>query len=142
MHERRKPLWLRPKAERRVALLELQRECGFEPPAGWLRLLWRGGARRGALPVPPGAFVLWPAAEVLQLNQHFDVDDSYPGLFAFGSDGGPSMLAFDTRSGPGLPVVTAPFVGLSEEIRVVAESFDAFARLAGLAPSSGSREGP
>ena len=99
MHERRKPLWLRPKAERRVALLELQRECGFGPPEGWLRLLWRRGARRGALPVPPGAFVLWPAEEVLQLNQHFDVDGSYPGLFGFGSDGGPSLLAFDTRSG-------------------------------------------
>ena len=83
---------------------------------------------RGPLPVPPGAFVLWPAAEVLQLNQHFDVDDSYPGLFAFGSDGGPSMLAFDARSGLGLPVVTVPFIGLSEEIHVVAESFDAFTR--------------
>ncbi len=132
MHERRRPFWLRPKSERRVALLELQRECGFEPPERWLRLLWRGGALRGRLPVPPGAFVLWPAAEVLQLNQHFDVDDAYPGLFAFGSDGGAALLAFDLRHGLGLPVVTAPFIGLAEEIQVVAESFDGFARLAGL----------
>jgi hypothetical protein len=74
--------------------------------------------------------VLWPAAEVLQLNQRFEVAESYPGLFAFASDGGQNMLAFDTRPpAPPFAIVAAPFIGIASEIQPVAADFEAFLAL-------------
>lgn len=128
---RRGWFWPRAKAERRVALLELQREAGHELPEAYLRLVWRGRGDPARLRVPPGTCVLWPAEEVLALNQHFDVGDAYPGLFGFGSDGAQALLAFDTRTGPPFPVVSVPFIGLESEIRLVAADFEAFLRLMG-----------
>jgi hypothetical protein len=111
------------------ALHELQREAGFELSRSYLDLLRRDNGGEGTLPLPPGRCVFWPAEEVLRLNQGFEVDECYPGLFAFGSDGGQHMLAFDTRSGPPHAIVAAPFVGVVEEIVRVAPHFEAFRRL-------------
>ena len=114
--------------ERREALDELRREAGFELPRSYLDLLERDNGGEGTLALAPGRYVLWPAEEVLVLNQGFEVDECYPGLFAFGSDGGQHMLAFDTRSAP-YAIVAAPFVGVAEEIVPVAPHFEAFHRM-------------
>lgn len=105
---------------------DLRREAGFALPESYLDLLRRDNGGEGALPLPPWRYVLWPAEEVRGLNQGFEVDENYPGLFAFGGDGSQHMLAFDTRTGPPLAIVTAPFIGLPEEITLVAPHFDAF----------------
>src|SRR6476620_2231773 len=43
---------------------------------------------------------LWPAAELIDLNQSYRLADFAPDLVAFGSDGGGECFAFDRRSSP------------------------------------------
>jgi len=115
----------RPPAKADV-IVRLQAESKLDLPWAYLRLLQESDGGEWALPHAPGAFVLWPAEEVVALNQRFEVDESYPGLFGFGSDGAATLFAFDTRPGPPWPVVTAPFVGHPLEIVALAPDFESF----------------
>jgi len=109
------------------AVLALRAVSGDRLPEAYFAFLldhWEGGAFR----LPDGKrFVLWPPAEVLELNERFDVGDNYPRLFAVGSDGGQWMYALDLREAPPL-VVTLPFIGVIEELQALAPDFAAFAR--------------
>jgi hypothetical protein len=119
-------------------IARLRAESGLELPWAYLHLLQTSNGGEGFLPVPPGRFVLWPAQEVLALNRRFDVHDNYPGLFGFGSDGAATLLALDMRLQAPWPVVHVPFIGLVEEIREVASSFETLRPLLGHLPARGA----
>lgn len=138
MH-RRAQLWHRHPPAAAWQIARLRAESGLELPWPYLHLLQTSNGGDGLLPVAPGRFVLWPAQEVLELNRRFDVDDNYPGLFGFGSDGGATLLALDARSATApWPVVCVPFIGLADEIATVAASFEAFRLLLGRLPAPGA----
>jgi len=100
-------------------------------PAEYTRfLLWSNGGE-GELSVEPGWFSLWPAEEVVELNEGYEVQTRLPGFFGFGSSGGGELLAFDTRTTP-WNILSIPFIPLYEEEAVlVAANLGEFMRLLG-----------
>jgi hypothetical protein len=112
-------------------------EWGGSLPAAYLSLLLQCNGGEGSLPVHPHRAVLWPAEEVLELNEHFDVAHAYPGLLGIGGDGGPHLIAFDTRPPRPWRVVAVPYVGVPQEIREVAPDFATFRMLLGLGAGFG-----
>ena len=67
---------------------------------------------------------MWPVEEVIELNHEYSVPEFFPGYFAFGSDGGGEILAFEVVNGCGGRVVMLPAVGEVDDAVVVAESFN------------------
>lgn len=61
---------------------------GLNLPQDYLRFLRCSNGGEGELGVHPGWFSLWPAEEVLELNQSIEVQKWLPGFFGFGSNGG------------------------------------------------------
>ena len=55
--------------------------------------------------------VVWPADEIVELNQTYRVDDFAPGLVLFGGDGGNTGYAFDKRS-VSPRIVEVPLMGM------------------------------
>ncbi len=69
---------------------------------------------------------LWPVQELEHLNAAYSVDEFAPGLLLFGSDGGDTAFAFDTRT-PDMAIVKVPFVGMGlEETRPCSQTFYGF----------------
>jgi hypothetical protein len=58
--------------------------------------------------------VLWPIEQLLKLNEDYEVEEFAPGLLIFGSDGGDTAYAYDTRSEE-MPIVEVPFIGMNLE---------------------------
>jgi hypothetical protein len=75
---------------------------------------------------------------VVAHNDGYEVPRWVPGLIGFGDDGGPTLLAFDTRRGPPYPVVAVPFVPMElGSVEVLSGSFGEFVgRLASDAPEN------
>jgi hypothetical protein len=75
---------------------------------------------------------LWPAEEVVDYNQGYEVEMNIPGFFGFGSNGGGELFAFDTRQGKPWPVVMVPFIPMiADEAIVIADDFAEFVRAIG-----------
>lgn len=71
---------------------------------------------------------LWSIEEIILLNEDYEVNKFASGLLLFGSDGGDTTYAFDTRAET-FPVVEVPFIGMSLEGALEgAPSFFAFLR--------------
>jgi len=62
-----------------------------------------------------GYLVLWPAEDLASMNDCYAVRDFAPGLVLFGSDGGDTAYAFDTRPDPDVVIVEVPFTGISPD---------------------------
>ncbi len=96
-------------------------------PDDYVALLRYSNGGAGKLGVEPGWFEIWPAEDVLQLNQEYAVREFAPHFFAFGSNGGGEMFALDIRQLPHSNVFMIPFVGMDEDRRVVVvDDFGAF----------------
>lgn len=72
-----------------------------------------------------GYIALWPAGQLKENNDGYEVDRYVPGLLLIGSDGGGEAFAFDL-SDPDRPVVSIPFVGMNRNLlnRVGASFWD------------------
>ena len=80
-------------------------------------------ALEGSLSVDLGWYQLWPADEIDELNQGYHVNEFWPDYFAFGSNGGGEMFAYDKD----MRVVMIPFISDDpEEIVTLANSWDVF----------------
>ena len=114
------------------AVAALSAAAEIELPAEYLALLRLSNGGGGPLGVEPGWFQLWPVEEILASNRDYEVHESLPGLFGFGSNGGGELLAFDTRRGPPWPVVMVPFISMEEDTIIdVAKNFAEFLRATG-----------
>jgi hypothetical protein len=124
--------WAREPAARPESLRRLRVGARYPLPASYLAFLAFSNGGEGALAVGPGWFVIWPAEEVLESNQGYQVEKELPGFFGFGSDGGGELFAFDTRSPQPWKIVMIPFIPMQERYAVVvAESFEQFVRAMG-----------
>lgn len=117
-------LWQSPAAE--DSIQSLVDGVGFVLPESYIEFLGTHNGGEGDVATQAGWVSLWPAEEVVGLNEEYNVAEYFPGYFAFGSDGGGEMLAFEVINGRGSRVVMLPFVGDVADAKVVAESFNVF----------------
>ena len=67
---------------------------------------------------------LWGLAELVQLNEAYNVQEFAPNLLLFGSDGGEDAFAFERST---MHIVRIPFIGMSYvAIEKIADSFTDF----------------
>lgn len=101
-------------------------------PEEYFSLLRYCNGGEGALGVEPYWLVLYPIAEVIDLNEHEFYRDEFPELFFIGGNGGGELLALQTaRPRPWPIVMIDPIAGL-ESTEVVAASMAAFINAIGV----------
>ncbi|MGO4500081.1 SMI1/KNR4 family protein [Paenibacillus sp. 2RAB27] len=70
--------------------------------------------------------VLWSSEELVEDNEGYAVKEFADGLVLFGSDGGGTAYAFDSRY-ENMPIVEVPFIGMDlEEINRCSDTFIGF----------------
>lgn len=57
---------------------------------------------------------IWQIENIIQYNEGYAVEEFAPGLLIFGSDGGDTAYAFDTRD-KSMHIVEVPFIGMDIE---------------------------
>jgi hypothetical protein len=130
--------WDREKSASPEAINSLASNSGLNLPKDYLDFLSLSNGGEGELPVDPYWFQIWSAENVLEHNEGYQVAQFLPGFFAFGSNGGGEMLAFDTRKDGAWPVYMIPFVPMEEaDAREVASEFLSFAQLFGIEEENG-----
>lgn len=69
---------------------------------------------------------IWKIENIIQYNKGYAVEEFAPGLLIFGSDGGDTAYAFDTRD-KSMHIFEVPFIGMDiEEITYIGNSFIEF----------------
>jgi hypothetical protein len=90
---------------------QLSSSLGVGLPADYVEFLLSTNGAEG--PIGQSSYVsVWPVEEVQVLNNEYAVKEFAPGLLLFGSDGGDTGYAFDTRF-KDERVVEVPFIGMS-----------------------------
>jgi hypothetical protein len=126
--------WHRGSPASETAIRRLISESGCDLPAAYLDFLRGSNGGEGQLGIEPGWFQLWPAEEVLELNEAYEVREALPGYFAFGGNGGGEMFVFKVSDAASSKVYMAPFIPLEEaEAVLIAGSFEEFAKAMGRA---------
>lgn len=132
------PVWSPKHGAPEEAIDTLRRTAPIELPLAYLEQLRRSNGGEGDLAVAPGWIVLWPAEEVIDNNQGYEVAQRVPGLFGFGSNGGGELLAFDTRQGQPYPIVMVPFIPMElDETVAIAKDFGELLQYVGRTTNSG-----
>jgi hypothetical protein len=130
--------WDRENPASTDSIESLVSRSGLKLPKDYLDFLRMSNGGEGELPVDPYWFQIWPAEEVLEHNEGYQVSTNVPGFFAFGSNGGGELLAFDTREHVSWPVYMIPFVPMDEsDAKKVASDFLSFAELLGIEEDEG-----
>ncbi|MHC4400934.1 MAG: SMI1/KNR4 family protein [Planctomycetota bacterium] len=115
-----------------TALWQLVADAPVPLPDSYLDQLRTSNGGEGNLAVEPGWVVFWPAEEVIVNNREYQVSEYLPGFFAFGSNGGGELLAFDCRQAPPFSVVMVPFIPMEQKEAVqVAKNFNEFRQAIG-----------
>lgn len=73
-------------------------------PRTYMRFMEACDHARGKIPYDTGYIEFFPLENVLSENRAHHLDESLPGFFAFGSDGGDELYVFDLRKEDGAPV--------------------------------------
>ncbi len=124
--------WLREAPASESAIASLVAASSLELPTDYLDFLRLSNGGEGELGIQPGWFRIWRGEEVIQAATDYQVPEYAPGFFAFGTNGGGEILAFDCRSAPPWPVVALPCISLAPaEAMPVAANFGDFAQQMG-----------
>src|SRR5262249_54376267 len=94
------------------AIQMLLRDCGLALPEAYLAFLRRSNGAEGQIGVSPGWLRLWSAEEIVEVNRAYGVQDSVPGFFGFGTDGGGELFAFRLKASQPWQVYMIPFITL------------------------------
>ena len=120
--------WDRKSPALEAVVTKLDLEAGCDLPKDYLNFMRHSNGGEGELGVQPGWFQLWEAENVIQFGIEYEVPKYAPGFFAFGSNGGGEILAFDLRNEAGRPIVALPCIGLEPNAAMrVAANFAEFA---------------
>lgn len=93
------------------SISDLERCVGKRLPATYVQLMKHSNGVECFL-AEQNYLVLWPAEQLVGLNEAYCVAEFAPGLLLIGSDGADLGYAFDTRREP-MPIVEVPLVGIS-----------------------------
>ena len=67
---------------------------------------------------------LWRLEDIISLNEEYKVQEFFPNLICFGSNGGDEAYAFDKSND--MCIVSIPFIGKEEDKRIIANNFNEF----------------
>jgi hypothetical protein len=84
-------------------------------PAEYLELLRLNDGGHASMSGYPGYVRIWPARTAVEYSQDYEVQRWLPGFIAFGDNGGPDMVGFDTRKGEPYTVCAVPFAPMEWE---------------------------
>jgi cell wall assembly regulator SMI1 len=114
------------------AILKLTLGTNLELPAAYIEFLQTHDGGRGELPVQPCWYELWPAIEVLENNENYEVATHLPKFFAIGSNQGGELIYIDYREGTKGNVVSIPLIPTDPEYaKIIARSFEELIPLLG-----------
>ena len=133
--------WQRCSPAKPEALLALKGASEVKLPEDYLTFLSLSNGGEGEIPVQPLWFQIWPAEMVLEHNKGYEVSVNLPGFWAFGSNGGGEMLAFDTREGGPWRIMSVPFIPMdADEAVLIAKDFMSFVSLMGKSENEASEK--
>ena len=111
-----------PVVESKVKKVET--ELGINFPKDFIEFISNSNGAEGS--IGENYLILWSIEDIIELNEAYGVNDFAKGLVLFGSDGGDTAFAFDTRTNETLNV-TVPFIGMDlEDITTCSNSFNGF----------------
>lgn len=67
---------------------------------------------------------IWNLEDIIARNSDYRVQELFPNLVYFGSNGGDEAYAFDKSNN--MCVVSIPFIGTEEDKKVIADNFNDF----------------
>lgn len=67
---------------------------------------------------------IWKLEDIITRNNGYHVQEFFPNLVYFGSNGGDEAFAFDKSNN--MSIVSIPFIGTEEDKTVIADSFNNF----------------
>ena len=67
---------------------------------------------------------IWKLKDIVSMNNDYHVQEIFPNLIFFGSNGGDEALAFDKSNG--MCIVIIPFIGTEADKTFVTDSFKEF----------------
>ena len=125
-------VWKRKPPAERAVIQKLIAASKKRLPDDYITLLLYSNGGEGDLNIEPGWFQIWPAEQVIEFNQTYEIEETLPGFFGFGSNGGEELLAFDMRRSEPWEVVMIPFIPMrQEEAILIADSFQKFVQSVG-----------
>jgi SMI1 / KNR4 family (SUKH-1) len=108
-----------------AAIAEFEKQLGAKFPQDYIAFLLLANGGEGFVGENQ-PLILWPAEQLISVNDGYRVRDYAPGLLVFGSNGGGDAYGFDRRS-PDWRIVEMPFIGMDwSEASPVASTFGAF----------------
>lgn len=125
-------IWRSEPPASELVVQRLLTDCGLDLPKAYVDQLRRSNGGEGDLALEPGWVSFWPAEEVVELNRAYEIDESLPGFFGFGSNGGGELFAFKIVSSNCWPVYMIPFTPMEEAYAVlIAQDCETFLRAVG-----------
>jgi hypothetical protein len=110
-------------------------------PDGLFRLLAFSNGGEGPVSDLPCYIYLYPVDEIIEMKSKYPhLPTNYPGFIFFGSSGGGSWVALDTREGPPYKIVVTDLIAPPEMAIEVAPDFDAFLEMMGYEDEVGQEE--
>lgn len=107
------------------ALNELQAKLVPHLPLDYVEFMMKSNGGEGGVG-QNSYLVLWTVEEIEPCNEGYGVAEFAPGLVVFGSNGGDTAYAFDTRCEEP-QIVEVPFIGMDlAEVRPIGRSFVEF----------------
>lgn len=82
------------------AVSNLTKHCNYYLPRDYLDFLRFSNGSATAISAEPLWCILYPAEEVLELNEDYEISEHLPGYFLIGTSGGGDSILFDTRTTP------------------------------------------
>jgi len=104
---------------------EVEKGLGIKFPCEYFELMKSANGVEGK--IGENSYIaIWQIENLIQYNEGYAVAEFAPGLLIFGSDGGDTAYAFDTRDNS-MPIVAVPFIGMDiEEITFIGNTFIEF----------------
>lgn len=67
---------------------------------------------------------IWKSEDIISMNNNYQVQEFFPNLIYFGSNGGGEAFAFDKSNN--MCIVAIPFIGTEEDKIIIANNFNDF----------------
>lgn len=90
-------LWFAGKPASEDAIADLIRAFAFDLPPAYLDFLRLSNGGLGELGIDPLILCLWPAEEVVALNDGYEMAEYLPNFLAFADNSSTEVLAFDVE---------------------------------------------
>ena len=115
-----------------AAIVSLRKSASVLLPDEYYDLLRTSNGGEGPIDLPPLYFQLYDAEVAGEINRAPLQQESYPGFFVFGSNGGLETLAFDFRNYFPWPIVMFDPIAGPESAVIIATNMSDFIRAIGI----------